>query len=395
MDMDGEGFGFADSEVLACIDPSTELESYISDDTDCDDSNPDINPDAQEVCDPDNTDEDCDGLINDEQPGVLASTKTQWFADTDVDGFGDSDSYVLYCDAPTGYVADNTDCDDSEATTYPGADEYCDGHDDDCDGDVDEDSALDTATWYADADSDGYGDSAITDVECYQPTGYVADNTDCDDSDNTLNQDDNDIDGYSTCDGDCDDSDINLDPADNDNDGYSTCDGDCDDTDPTVALVCSGGQVRNTSGTWLDVTYEECGGSCTASDAKNACTAIGKRVVSHASNGTTSVASLGASTSCQWSISYFTVEATMPSTSCLVGISNLEWSGCCGTNQWHGNTIPFGSAGTTPFGYVHSSNSGYVSSYSNSSQSNWGCNSETSGASIPGSCTTPYVACSL
>jgi hypothetical protein len=157
------------------------------------------------------------------------------------------------------------------------------------------------------------------------------------------------------------------------------------------------GTVRRTDGTWLPVTYQLCGtgapGSCTASAAKAACTAIGQKVVSHASAGTTEVLSLGATTSCMWSTSYFTVSTTMPSTSCLVGISNLEWSSCCTTDQWHGNTLAFGAAGSI-FGYVYSSNSGYVSTYPNVSGQAWGCDPETSAATNLSGCTTQYVACS-
>ena len=37
-----------------------------------------------------------------------------------------------------GYVADNTDCDDTTALTYPSAPEYCDGQDNNCNSIVDE-----------------------------------------------------------------------------------------------------------------------------------------------------------------------------------------------------------------------------------------------------------------
>ena len=148
-----------------------------------------------------------------------------------------------------------------------------------------------------------------------------------------------------------------------------------------------------TDGTWIDVTYEVCGSgsSCTANDAKSACTAVGKKVVSHGSDGTTEVKSLGATSSCNWSVSYFTVNETKTSSECLVGISNLEWSSCCGTSSWHGNTLSFASAGTQ-FGYVSSSSSGYQSSYTNSSGTTWGCSSESTSASSS-SCSTLYVAC--
>ena len=150
---------------------------------DCNDANGAIHPDAVEICD--TLDNDCDGEIDDADASLDSSTATHWYADTDSDSFGNAENSVLLCEMPTGYLADNTDCDDNLNTTFPGADEYCDGVDSDCDGTLDEDDALDVATWYADSDSDGYGDNASTDIDCYQPSGYVADNTDCDDTDNT------------------------------------------------------------------------------------------------------------------------------------------------------------------------------------------------------------------
>ena len=42
------------------------------------------------------------------------------------------------CFQPQGYVLDNSDCDDNREDSYPGAIEYCNGHDDNCDGVVDE-----------------------------------------------------------------------------------------------------------------------------------------------------------------------------------------------------------------------------------------------------------------
>ena len=86
----------------------------------------DVLPSA-EICDA--LDNDCDGAVDEE-----ASDQVSWYPDTDGDGYGDGTAAaVVSCSAPAGYVADNSDCDDSEATVYPGAIELCDGLDNDCD----------------------------------------------------------------------------------------------------------------------------------------------------------------------------------------------------------------------------------------------------------------------
>jgi len=157
------------------------------------------------------------------------------------------------------------------------------------------------------------------------------------------------------------------------------------------------GTARRVDGTWIPIQYVLCGsgspGTCTASVAKSSCTSLGQKVVSHASDGTTEVLSLGATNSCLWSVSYFTVDVSMPPTSCLAGISNLEWTGsCCPTTQWHGNTLLFGTVSTI-FGYVNVSNSGYVSTYPNVEGERWGCMEKSRAAENLTGCTTQYVAC--
>ena len=172
-DADGDTYGNASSTDTACTQPT----GYVSDNTDCDDSDANTNPAADEYCG--GGDEDCDGTV-DEDSAVDAFT---WYADSDADSYGDASVSDVDCVQPVGYVSDSSDCDDTDANTNPGASEYCDGHDDDCDGFTDEDSAVDAMTWYRDADMDGYGNASVTDVECYRPTGYVADSSDCDDTD--------------------------------------------------------------------------------------------------------------------------------------------------------------------------------------------------------------------
>jgi hypothetical protein len=81
-------------------------------------------------------------------------------------------------------VTDSTDCNDADATVNPGAAEVCDGKDNDCNGQVDE-GLL--GTFYADTDTDSYGDSASSTQACTAPAGYVTDSTDCNDADATVN----------------------------------------------------------------------------------------------------------------------------------------------------------------------------------------------------------------
>jgi hypothetical protein len=61
-----------------------------------------------------------------------------FFKDDDQDGYGDPGQAKMGCEAPDGYVEDNTDCKDSDAKVNPGADEVCGGGDNDCDGLTDE-----------------------------------------------------------------------------------------------------------------------------------------------------------------------------------------------------------------------------------------------------------------
>ncbi|MDP7202461.1 MAG: MopE-related protein, partial [Dehalococcoidia bacterium] len=134
------------------------------------------------------------------------------------------------------------DCDDSTTAASPGEDETCDTIDNDCDGDVDEDSALDAPTWYLDGDADGYGDadSPATGPCDEEPSGYVDNAEDCDDDDPAISPD-----GVEACNGVDDDCDPLTDEnVDGDGDGYSICDGDCDDNNlsvyPGAPELCDG-----------------------------------------------------------------------------------------------------------------------------------------------------------
>ncbi len=100
-----------------------------------------------------------------------------------------------------GSTAD-TDCDDTDATVYPGAEELCNGQDDDCDGIVDE--GFEAISWFSDGDGDGYGTLDEVVEGCSAPSGFVSNDWDCDDADSSVhpgasevcNGPDRDCDGY-------------------------------------------------------------------------------------------------------------------------------------------------------------------------------------------------------
>ena len=258
--------------------------------TDCDDSNEFIYLDAT-LAEPvnDGVDQNCDAM-------------EACYIDADLDGFGNSLgttglSNSLSCTGEIGFSATMDDCADNDDTVSPTATEICDGQvnscggslptnevDDDGDGyvectidsngwdgvtisggdDCDDSDAFynPATTWFADTDNDNFGDATNTTASCTQPTSYLLDNTDCDDSDSTTFPFATEI-----CDGQinaCGGS-LPLNEIDNDNDGYVECtidsngwDGlsvsggdDCDDTDitisPTASEICDG-QVNTCGG---------------------------------------------------------------------------------------------------------------------------------------------------
>jgi hypothetical protein len=198
-DADGDGYGDAARPTTACLAP----EGYDVRSDDCNDRDAAIHPEADELC---NTlDDDCDGQTDSVDPNLVEGDV--YYADTDIDGFGDPATGSHACETPADRVLDSTDCDDTEARAHPLADETCDLLDNDCDGlvDLDDESVVDSLPYYADADGDGFGIDETWVVECFAPAGYYASLAgDCDDHERDVHPDatevcdevDNDCDGH-------------------------------------------------------------------------------------------------------------------------------------------------------------------------------------------------------
>ncbi|NBP30421.1 MAG: hypothetical protein EBV23_12760, partial [Flavobacteriia bacterium] len=194
-DTDGDGFGDAANTLLSCTLPA----GYVTNNTDCDDSNAQINPNTLWYLDADQ-----DGYGNPNSfttscltpPGAVLNGDDcddsnaqlalvdMYYVDADGDGFGDDATGVETCAQPANTVTIGGDCNDLNDQIYPGAVEICDNEDNNCDGNTDE--GLPSITYYEDLDLDGFG-SNVSLVSCDSlGLGYSTVSGDCNDSNDQI-----------------------------------------------------------------------------------------------------------------------------------------------------------------------------------------------------------------
>ncbi|MFH2020971.1 MAG: MopE-related protein [archaeon] len=101
----------------------------------------------------------CDGKDNDCDNSIDENVTLTFYKDTDGDGFGTPILFTQGCSLPTGYVTNNTDCNDANNLIKPGIKEICgDGLDNNCDG----------------KQNEGCDCTPNSDIKCFNLTGVCA-----------------------------------------------------------------------------------------------------------------------------------------------------------------------------------------------------------------------------
>ena len=157
-DLDGDGYGNSAVTLRAC----EAVVGYVSDNTDCNDTDSDAFPGGIEVCD--GIDNDCSGSIDED--GAIGCTT--WYQDLDGDGYGSTVS-ACSCSASGDFDSDNDDdCYDFNSSVNPVHSLYHttnrgDGlYDYNCD-------SIETRRWTVTSDTCGFFD----DFGCSSANGWA------------------------------------------------------------------------------------------------------------------------------------------------------------------------------------------------------------------------------
>ena len=172
------------------------------------------------------------------------------------------------------------DCNDADPTIYLGAQELCDGKDNNCN--------LVTPERERDADGDGFFFCMQEECDDNDNNTYYGADEICDGKDNNCNlvtpekEYDTDKDGFRICQGDCNDNNPDIKPnateicdgknnncdsvtpsneTDSDQDGYMSCSGDCNDADNTInpfAIENCTDNIDNNCNNYMDCEDSAC-----------------------------------------------------------------------------------------------------------------------------------------
>ncbi len=230
-DCDGaidEGFKDSDGDGIADCRENDKDGDGDADESDCEPENPAIHHGAPEICD--GVDNNCNHFIDENG----AQGCRPYYRDQDQDGFGLSSDSQCFCGGPQGFHIVETagDCDDKAGDVHPNAVEVCaNERDDDCDGQVDEQDALDCVNFFRDADGDTFGANDDMRCLCVPAAPYdLSTPGDCEDNNPNINPD-----AIERCDGIDNDCDGATDETHPDTDGDGMLD--CFDTDMDNDLI--------------------------------------------------------------------------------------------------------------------------------------------------------------